>query len=55
MCAAAKVAKMVTHDRLRQYGQQKLSGEIVTADGEIVGPHGSVWDGKNKPHRGDRE
>ncbi|TDS82355.1 IS30 family transposase [Nesterenkonia aurantiaca] len=50
-----KTAKMVTHGQLRQYVQDKLSGEIITADGEIVGPIGPVWDGKNKPHRGDRE
>ena len=50
-----KVAKMVTNDRLRQYVQDKLSGDIVTADGEIIGPEGPAWDGKNKPHRGDRE
>ena len=50
-----KTAKMVTNDRLRQYVQDKLSGEIITAEGEVVGPEGPAWDGKNKPHRGDRE
>lgn len=46
---------MVTNDRLRQYVQDKLSGDIVTGDGEIVGPNGPTWDGKNEPHSGDRE
>ena len=50
-----KTAKMATNDRLRQYVQDKLSGAILTADGEIVGPDGPAWDGKNKPHRGDRQ
>lgn len=50
-----KTAKLVTHHQLRQYVQDKLSGEIVTAEGEIVGPTGPIWGGKNKPHRGDRE
>lgn len=50
-----KVAKMVTNERLRQYVQDKLSGAILTAEGVVVGPDGPVWDGKNKPHRGDRE
>lgn len=50
-----KVAKLATHGQLRQYVQGKLSGDIVTADGEIIGPDGPAWDGKNKPHRGDRE
>ncbi len=50
-----KVAKMVTDDRLRQYVQDKLNGDIVTANGEIIDPEGPAWDGKNKPHRGDRE
>ncbi|WP_229791108.1 IS30 family transposase [Zhihengliuella salsuginis] len=53
--ARPKAAKLVTRERLRQYVQEKLSGEIVTAEGEVVGPTGPVWDGKNKPHRGDRE
>ncbi|GAA1451599.1 IS30-like element ISMsm8 family transposase [Nesterenkonia lacusekhoensis] len=49
-----KTAKVATNDRLRQYVQDKLSGAILTAAGEIVGPDGPAWDGKNKPHRGDR-
>lgn len=49
-----KVAKMVTHDRLRDYVQDRLNGAVTTAEGQIVGPTGPVWDGKNKPHRGDR-
>ncbi|GAA4727145.1 MULTISPECIES: IS30 family transposase [Micrococcales] len=50
-----KTAKLVTHDALRTYVQDKLSGSIFTADGTRIGPVGPAWDGKNKPHRGDRE
>ncbi|OYN85898.1 IS30 family transposase [Parenemella sanctibonifatiensis] len=49
-----KVAKLVTHHRLRQYVQDRLNGAVCAADGRVVGPVGPVWDGKNKPHRGDR-
>ena len=50
-----KTAKLVTHDALRTYVQDKLSGSLFTADGTRIGPAGPAWDGKNKPHRGDRE
>lgn len=49
-----KVAKLVTHDRLRHYVQDRLNGAVHTAEGHVVGPAGPVWDGKNQPHRGDR-
>jgi IS30 family transposase len=50
-----KVAKLVANDPLRQYVQDRLSGVVHTADGEVVGPPGPQWKGRNKPHRGDRE
>ncbi len=43
-----KIAKLATHGQLRQYVQDKLSGGIVTADGEIIGPEGPAWDGKEQ-------
>lgn len=50
-----KVAKMVSNDRLRQYVQDRLGAAVHTAEGQRVGPVGPVWNGKNKPFRGDRE
>ena len=49
-----KVAKLVTHARLRDYVQARLSGMVVDARGRPVGPAGPAWKGRNKPHRGDR-
>jgi IS30 family transposase len=49
-----RVAKMVINGRLREYVQDRLSGEVHTTTGKVVGPDGPSWDGKNKPHRGDR-
>lgn len=49
-----KVAKLVVNERLRDYVQQRLSGEVRDADGAVIGPDGPVWKGRNKPHRGDR-
>ncbi|GJO50590.1 IS30 family transposase [Mycobacterium marinum] len=50
-----KTAKLVTNDRLRQYVQDKLSGVVRSPDGQVVtGPAGGQWNGRNKPHRGDR-
>lgn len=49
-----KTAKMVTNDRLREYVQDRLSGRVHSADGVVLGPDGPTWQGKNKPHRGDR-
>jgi IS30 family transposase len=49
-----KVAKLVVNQRLRDYVQQRLSGEVCDADGAVLGPDGPVWKGRNKPHRGDR-
>jgi IS30 family transposase len=34
--------------------QERLSGLVCKPDGSAVGPPGSKWNGKNKPHRADR-
>jgi len=49
-----KVAKLVGNQRLRDYVQVRLSGDVRDADGNRIGPEGPVWKGRNKPHRGDR-
>lgn len=49
-----KVAKLITNDRLRDYVQDRLNGAVYSAEGHALGPVGPVWDGKNKPRRGDR-
>ena len=49
-----KVAKLASNDRLRDYVQDRLSGQVTTDDGQVLGPEGPKWQGKNKPHRGDR-
>jgi hypothetical protein len=50
-----KTAKMVSNKRLRQYVQDRLSGQVRAADGTtVLGPPGPTWQGRNKPHSGDR-
>jgi len=49
-----KSAKLVESPRLREYVQDRLSGRVRGSNGEIVGPAGPAWIGRNKPHRGDR-
>jgi IS30 family transposase len=49
-----KIAKLVVNEKLRDYVQQRLSGEVRAPDGRAVGPAGAKWAGKNKPHRADR-
>ena len=49
-----KPCKLVENPRLRDYVQDRLSGVVRGGDGEIVGPAGPAWIGRNKPHRGDR-
>jgi IS30 family transposase len=49
-----KTAKLVANERLREYVQDRLAGVVHTVDGREVGPPGPKWNGKNKPHRGDR-
>jgi IS30 family transposase len=50
-----KTAKLITNDGLRDYVNDKLSGHVRSGGGERLGPVGPIWDGKNKPHREDRE
>jgi IS30 family transposase len=49
-----KKAKLVENQRLRDFVQDRLSGAIRDRDGEVIGPAGPAWIGRNKPHRGDR-
>jgi IS30 family transposase len=50
-----KAAKLAGNERLRHYVQQRLAGAVCDAAGHRpLGPPGPKWNGKNKPHRGDR-
>jgi IS30 family transposase len=49
-----KMAKMVISDRLHDYVQERLSGQVKLPNGRAAGPAGPKWNGKNKPHRADR-
>ena len=51
-----KVAKLVENARLREYVQDRLSGQVHRADGSpVLGPATGPWKGRNKPHRQDRQ
>ncbi|MFD5822774.1 IS30 family transposase [Nesterenkonia xinjiangensis] len=55
MARRPKTAKLVINPRLRDYVQDRLSGEVRRPDGTIVaGPSVPVWKGRAKPHRADR-
>jgi IS30 family transposase len=47
-------AKLVTNPQLREYVQQRLSGELQRPDGTVVSGPETTWKGLNKPHRADR-
>jgi IS30 family transposase len=49
-----KVTRLASNDRLCDYVQDRLSGAIHDVNGEVIGPPGPEWKGRNKPHRGDR-
>jgi IS30 family transposase len=49
-----KIAKLAVNERLREYVQDRLAGVVRAPDGRPVGPAGPKWQGRNKPHRGDR-
>jgi IS30 family transposase len=50
-----KTAKLVDNDRLREYVQERLSGQVRRPDGTPVpGPVAAAWKGRNRPHRQDR-
>lgn len=51
-----KPAKLVIHQQLRHYGQDRLDGKIRDAAGrEMAGPRPAPFTGRNTPHRGDRK
>ncbi|MFF0818165.1 IS30 family transposase [Rhodococcus sp. NPDC003318] len=55
MARRPKTAKLVTNPLLRNYVQDRLSGEVRRPDGATaVGPAVPEWKGRNKPHRQDR-
>ena len=50
-----KTAKLVADPRLHAYVQDRLSGQIKTPDGTVIGgPEPPRFTGNNKPHRKDR-
>ena len=50
-----KTAKLVADERLREYVQQRLAGQLQRADGTpVTGPDAGPWKGRNKPRRQDR-
>jgi IS30 family transposase len=50
-----KTAKLVAHDRLRDYVQERLCGQIRRPDRTpVAGPETAPWKGRNKPRRQDR-
>ncbi|SDY98187.1 Transposase and inactivated derivatives, IS30 family [Micromonospora pattaloongensis] len=50
-----KTAKLVVNERLREYVQERLSGQVRRPDGTPVsGPVAAPWKGRNKPRRQDR-
>jgi IS30 family transposase len=50
-----KVAKLVADERLREYVQQRLAGEVRLSDGTpVAGPATTAFKRRNKPHRQDR-
>ena len=49
-----KPAKLVTNARLKDYVQQRLSGELQRPDGTVAPGPRTTWKGRNKPRREDR-
>jgi IS30 family transposase len=50
-----KTARLVKSPQLREYVQERLSGQVCRPDGTpVAGPAAAPWKGRNKPHRGDR-
>lgn len=55
MARRPKTAKLVAGDRLREYVQERLAGQVCRPDGTLVaGPETAPWKGRNKPRRQDR-
>ena len=50
-----KTAKLAANERLREYVQKGLSGQVQDpGQAGAAGPVAVPWKGRNKPHRGDR-
>src|SRR5215213_63049 len=49
-----KPAKLLTNPRLKDYVQQRLSGQLQRPDGTAAAGPQTTWKGLNKPHRADR-
>ena len=50
-----KTAKLACDERLREYVQERLSGQVRRPDGTpVCGPAATPWKGRNKPRRQDR-
>jgi len=50
-----KTAKLAVNERLREYVEERLSGQVRRPDGTAAsGPATAPWKGRNKPHRQDR-
>jgi IS30 family transposase len=55
MARRPKTAKLAADDRLREYVQKRLCGQVRRRDGTPVpGPVTGAWKGRNKPRRQDR-
>ena len=55
MARRPKTAKLVANERLREYVQERLSGQVRRPDGTpVAGPVTAPWKGRNKPRRQDR-
>ena len=52
MARRPKTAKLAANAQLREYVQERLSGQVRRPDGTAVpGPATAPWKGRNKPHR----
>jgi IS30 family transposase len=55
MARRPKTAKLAANAELREYVQERLSGEVRRPNGTAVpGPATAAWKGRGKPHRQDR-
>jgi IS30 family transposase len=49
-----KTAKLLANERLRDYVQERLAGQVRRPGGTLVAGPVAAWSGRNKPRRGDR-